>query len=69
MYYYKVVDIDNNIISEMSCSIRLLTSNSQIEISKSEYDEYINSLPEPEIHESAMDDALTALSVLGYSEV
>lgn len=68
MYYYKHVDADGNTDGVISCNIPLTTSDFQIEIEKAEFDEYIASIPEPEPKESALDDALNALSVMGYTE-
>lgn len=68
MYYYKHVDADGNTDGVMSCNIQLATSDFQIEITKAEYDTYIAEHPEPEPKESALDDALNALSVMGYTE-
>lgn len=68
MYYYKHVDADGNTDGVISCNIPLATSEYQLEATKEEYDTYIASIPEPEPKESALDDALNALSVMGYTE-
>lgn len=68
MHYYKHVDADGNTDGVMSCNIKLATSEYQIEITKDEYDAYIAEHPEPEPGESVLEDALNALSVMGYTE-
>ena len=53
MYYYKQIDENGEITSVLTCDTYLRESETQIEITKEEYDEYIASLPEPEEPEPA----------------
>ena len=48
MYYYKQIDENGEITSVLSCDTYLRESETQIQITEEEYNEYIASLPEPE---------------------
>ena len=48
MYYYKQIDENGETVSVLSCDQHLKESETQIEITEEEYNEYIASLPEPE---------------------
>lgn len=48
MYYYKQIDENGEIVSVLSCNQHLAESETQIEITEEEYNEYIANLPEPE---------------------
>ena len=47
-YYYKQIDENGEVISVLSCGNYLRESETQIQITEEEYNEYIASLPEPE---------------------
>ena len=47
MYYYKQIDENGETISVLSCDQHLAESETQIEITEEEYNEYIANLPEP----------------------
>lgn len=51
MHYYKQIDETGNIISVLSCDMHLKESETQIEITEEEYNDFIESLPEPEVPE------------------
>lgn len=49
MYYYKQIDENGETMSVLSCDQRLRESETQVEITEEEYNEYIANLPEPEV--------------------
>lgn len=48
MYYYKQIDESGNTVSVLSCDQPLTKNETQIEILRDEYDQYISNMPEPE---------------------
>lgn len=48
MYYYKQIDENGETISVLSCDQHLAESETQVEITEEEYNEYVANLPEPE---------------------
>lgn len=48
MYYYKQIDENGETVSVLSCNQHLSESETQVEITEEEYNEYIANLPEPE---------------------
>lgn len=51
MFYYKQIDENGEIVSVLACDTHLRESDTQIEITKEEYDQIIASMPEPEVPE------------------
>lgn len=48
MHYYKRIDEEGNVVSLITCNIRLKESAEQIEITEAEYNELYAALPQPE---------------------
>lgn len=57
MYYYKQIDILGNITALLTCSMRLESSESQIEITEEEYNQLLSEM------EVSEDEELSDLSV------
>ena len=57
VYYYKQIDILGNILALLTCSMRLESSESQIEITEEEYNQLLSEM------EVSGDEELSDLSV------
>lgn len=68
MFFYKRINANGEVISLITCDQHLEESAEQIEITQQEYNELYAALPQPEPEETLLEDALTALKTLGYTE-
>ena len=75
MFYYKQLNSNNEPVAVLTCDIHLESDDFQVEITEDEYTSLLEELMTknkrpsvPDTTKEQLDDALTALKTLGYTE-